>query len=258
MHESRDQIARRPNGALASSDAFLELAANLARFHREHEKFYSRAPLEDAASLGRTSAALRALAERWSSAAPRSPDVASPFSGAEDLNDERAIELAGILFMEGESEPAEIARIKRELEATARENAESGEWLAAAMETSWAVVEKLLDYPALADLIGERHRIVSNDWRAASLATLVAHQLDRARAILEQLDFSTPEVRSDLDGPRCYPPYLHSACELIDHACDLTAASAALVHENERRWRIFRERVEQLVRSAEPKPAVGA
>ena len=236
-----------------ASDAFLELASNLARFHREHEKFYARAPLENAASLSRTSVALRALAESWSSAEPHVPEVASPFSGAEDLNDERAIELAGIMFMEGESEPAEIARIERELEATARENAQSGEWLAAAMETSWAVVEKLLEYPELADLIGERHRIIANDWQAALLASLIARELDRARTILERLDFSPPAVRSDLEGPRRYSAYLHSACELIDHACDLTAASARLVHENERRWRVFRERVDQLVQSADTK-----
>lgn len=231
------------------------MARNLARYHREHEKFYARMPLEEAASLQRTSAALRALAERWSTVDPSKPEAASPFSGAEDLNDERAIDLAGILFMEGESEPAEIARIARELEASARENARSGEWLAGAMETSWAVVEKLLDYPELADLIGERHRIIANDWQAASLAKLIARELDRARTILERLDFSPPAVRSDLEGPRRYPSYLHSACELIDHACDLTAASAALVHENERRWRVFRERVEQLVEPAETKPA---
>jgi hypothetical protein len=229
------------------ADPFLELASNLARFHREHEKFYARAPLEEAASLSRTSAALRALAERWSAVDPERPEVASPFSGAEDLNDERAIEIAGILFMEGEAEPAEISRIKQELDSTARENDESGEWLAAAMERSWSAVERMLDYPDLADLLGERHRIISNDWQAASLARLIARQLERARAILERLDLSPAGVRADLAGPRRFPAFLHSACELIDHASDLAARSATLVHENERRWRLFRERVDELV-----------
>ena len=108
-------------------DRFLEMARNLARYHREHEKFYARAPLEGAASLQRTSAALRALAERWSTVDASRPEAASPFSGSEDLNDERAIELAGILFMEGEGEPAEIARIKRELGSASQENDEAGE-----------------------------------------------------------------------------------------------------------------------------------
>lgn len=139
-----------------SPDPFLEMAENLARFHREHEKFYARAPLEEAVALQRASAALRALAERWSTVDPQKPGAASPFSGAEDLNDERAIELAGILFMEGEGEPAEITRIKRELKSVAQGNDEAG---------------------------------------------------------------------------------------------DLSAQSASLVHENERRWRVFRKRVERIVAS---------
>jgi hypothetical protein len=61
-----------------AQDQFLEMARNLALYHREHEKFYARAPLEDVASLQRTSAALRALAKRWSTVDPRKPEVASP------------------------------------------------------------------------------------------------------------------------------------------------------------------------------------
>jgi hypothetical protein len=228
-------------------DQLLEMARNLARYHREHEKFYARAPLEEAVSLQRTSAALRALAERWSTVEPRRPDVASPFSGAEDLNDERAVELAGILFMEGEAEPAEITRIKRELQAASEENDQAGDWLGAAMETSWGIAEALLQYPDLADLLSERHRIISNDWQAAALAKLVARNLERARAILETLDFSPAALRQDLDGPRTCPAFLHSACDLIDHGSDLAAESAALVHQNERRWRVFRERIDQII-----------
>lgn len=232
-----------------TSDAFLQMAENLARYHREHEKFYARAPLEEAVALHRTSTALRALAERWSIVNPDQPEAASPFSGAEDLNDERAIELAGILFMEGEGEPAEIARIKRELRSTAQGNAEAGEWLGSAMETSWALAEGLMRFAELADLLAERHRIISNDWQAASLARLVARNLERAGAVLEHLDFSPAAIREDLEGSRRSPAYLHSACELIDHAADLAAQSASLVHENERRWRVFRERVARLAGS---------
>ena len=223
------------------------MARNLARYHREHEKFYARAPLEQAASLQRTSAALRALAERWSTVDPSKPERASPFSGAEDLNDQRAIELAGILFMEGEDEPAEIKRIKRELGSASEDNDQAGDWLASAMETSWGMAEALLQYPELADLLSERHRIISNDWHAASLAKLVARNLDRARATLESLDFSPAALRKDLQGARWSPAFLHSACDLIDHGSDLAAGSAALVHENERRWRMFKQRIDQMI-----------
>jgi hypothetical protein len=231
------------------SDQFLEMARNLARYHREHEKFYARAPLEDAVSLQRTSGALRALGERWSAVDPHEPEVTSPFSGAEDLNDERAIEGAGILFMEGDSEPAEITRIKQELQSASQRHDKAGEWLGSAMEASWGMAEALLQYPELADLLSERHRIISNDWQAASLARLVARNLDRARTILEKLDFSPPVIREDLHGPRQAPAFLHSACDLIDHASDLLAESAVLEHENERRWRVFRERIDQMVQS---------
>ena len=129
-----------------TDDAFLDLARNLARYHREHEKFYARAPLEDALRLQRTSGALKALAERWSTVEPTAPNVASPYSGAEDLNDDRATELAGILFMEVEAEPAEIDQIRRDLSTAAKDNLAVGEWLASAMETSWAVAANLLEY----------------------------------------------------------------------------------------------------------------
>jgi hypothetical protein len=36
-----------------------------------------------------------------------------------------------------------------------------------------------------------------------------------------------------------------------DHASDLGAQSAALVHANERRWRVFRQRVEEIVAGGE-------
>jgi hypothetical protein len=42
------------------------------------------------------------------------------------------------------------------------------------------------------------------------------------------------------------PAYLHSAAELLDRAADLIVQSAVLVHENERRWRMWIERVSQL------------
>ncbi|MGZ5376092.1 MAG: hypothetical protein ACXWEF_06545, partial [Solirubrobacterales bacterium] len=54
-------------------------------------------------------------------------------------------------------------------------------------------------------------------------------------------------LRLDLAGDRTAPGYLFSASELIDHATDLMAESAILVHDNERRWRAFSERVRGLL-----------
>ena len=233
----------------AGSDGLLAVARNLSQYHREHEKYYSEAPLTDAISLQRTARTLIALAERWTSAEPAVAPAASPFAGAPDLNDDRAIETSGVLFMEGGGEPAEITRIKSELQTIAASSEQTGSWLAAAMEASWAMAEALLSYPQLADLLAERHKIIGNNWQNASTAQLNARYLRRAVAVMERVDFSPAGLRTDLAGARSAPAYLYAAAELINHAADLSAASSVLTHENERRWRIFHERVEQITPS---------
>jgi hypothetical protein len=64
---------------------------------------------------------------------------------------------------------------------------------------------------------------------------------------MERVGFSTAGLRKDLAGGRSAPGYLYSAAELLGHAADLSAASSVLTREDERRWRVFRERVEQAV-----------
>ena len=61
------------------------------------------------------------------------------------------------------------------------------------------------------------------------------------------MDFSPAALRTDLAGPRTAPRRLYSAGELVAHAADLLSDSAGLVHDNERRSRTFRARVEQLL-----------
>ena len=228
----------------AESDGLLALVKNLSRYHREHEKYYSEAPLADAISLQRTARTLIALAERWTCAEPVAEPAPSPYAGTPDLNDDRATETSGVLFMEGEGEPAEISRMKAELEIVAAGSEQTGAWLA--MEASWAVAEALLAYPQLADLLGERHRIIGNNWQNACTAQLIARYLRRAVTVMERIDFSPAGLREDLAGARSAAGYLYAAAELINHAADLSAASSVLTHEDERRWRIFRERVEQI------------
>jgi len=230
----------------AGGDGLLAVAANLSQYHREHEKYYSEAPLTDAISLQRTARTLIALAERWTSAEPAAAPAASPFAGTPDLNDDRAIETSGVLFMEGQGEPAEITRIKSELQTIAASSEQSGSWLAAAMKASWAMAEALLSYPQLADLLAERHRIIGNNWQNASTAQLITRYLRRAVAVMERIDFSPTGLRKDLAAARSAPAYLLAAAELINHAADLSAASSVLTHENERRWRIFHQRTKEI------------
>ena len=102
-----------------------------------------------------------------------------------------------------------------------------------------------LPYDGLADLFGERHRIIANDWQAASMGQIAG------RVVLRPSTSSTPspspQRRSGAGGHGPAAARLYSAGELLDHAADLLSDSAGLVHDNERRWRTFRARVDQLV-----------
>ena len=111
---------------------------------------------------------------------------------------------------------------------------------------TWAAASALLGYPALADLLGDRHRIIANDWQAASMSSLAGQLLQRSAEILDTIDFTPAALRADLDGQRVHPAPCYSAVELIDHAADLLSDSAGLVHDNERRWRGFHHRIAEL------------
>jgi hypothetical protein len=77
------------------------------------------------------------------------------------------------------------------------------------------------------------------------MQSLISVLIGRALEILGRVEFSPQAVRADLSGERVFPGYLYSASELIDRTADLTSESATLVHDNERRWRVFRKRVEE-------------
>jgi hypothetical protein len=231
----------------AAAAPLLSAILNLSTFHREHEKFYASAPRETAVRLQRHARTLQALADAWSVVTPSVRTPFSPFEGAEDLNAPVALQLDGVLFMEGEGRPAELTQLVGDLRATARDQRSTGEWLSAAMGASWDVAAALLEVEGLADLLGERHRIIANDWQAAHMNDVMSRLLDRAADILDTVDFTPAALRADLAGPRTSAGRLYSAAELIAHAADLASDSAGLVHDNERRWRTFRQRVQSLV-----------
>ena len=81
-----------------------------------------------------------------------------------------------------------------------------------------------------------------HDWQAAGESALAAGSCVGRR----HGGPTRPRARRrsrDLDGPHVLSRRLHSAAELIDHAADLCSHSAGLVHDNERRWRVFRRAV---------------
>ncbi len=224
----------------------LEAIENLSRFHREHEEFYSQAPLQSAREILAASRALKALAAQWREVEPSEHPAPNPYAGADDLNPPGLVGESGILFMEGEGEPAEIKQLKGEVERMAAGSEQTGEWLGQAMEKSWGIAGALVQFDDLIDLLGERHRIIGNDWQAATMNTLCGRFLRRALDVLAEVDFTPVSLREDLAGPRRNPAYLYTAAELLDNAADLYTRSSTLVHENERRWRIFGERVREL------------
>jgi len=74
----------------------------------------------------------------------------------------------------------------------------------------------------------------------------MAKLLQRALLILGQVDFDPKSIREDISMVKRYPELLYSASELLDRAADLSSESAMLVHDNERRWRVFRQKIEKL------------
>ena len=227
---------------------FLEMVSNLSTYHREHEKFYAQSPLQQAIALQQASRVLMTLADRWQVVEAKTPPPGSfPYLGCEDLNETAAIQQSGVLFLEGEGEPPEITRLKRDLGSMAEDFGETGHWLAKAMQLSWQAALPLLQVPALAGVLGERHRIIVNDWQAAQQSSLISMVLKRALEIVEQVNFAPAAIRADLAGPRVFPEYLYAASELVNRAADMASESASLTHDNERRWRVFHQRVQQVL-----------
>jgi hypothetical protein len=200
----------------------LHTVENLAEFHREHEKFYAAGPREQAVVLQRHASTLHEVADR------------------------AAAELDGVLFLEGQGEPAGLAALRREVRTLGGEATATGEWMAKAMQSSWTAAGAILEIAALDDLLGERHRIIANDWQAAGATVVVGKLLERAADVLDRVDAeATAAART--------PRLLHSAAELIARAADLLGESAGLVQDNERRWRMFHERVAALL-AVQPTP----
>lgn len=235
----------------AGVDAFLDTILNLSRYHREHELFYSHAPLDVASRLQAVSRGLKALALRWQGLEPTGPHPAAPaggrsarYAGCEDLNDPVATQTLGILFMEGEGEPAELATLRDELAVTATEHDQAGQWLDEAMTGSWDAAIHLVPIPTLPGVLGDRHRIIVNNWQMATNCTLIARLLRRAVELLASLELTPDAIRADLGAAMTTAPLLLSVAELLDQAADLSARSALLVHDSEPRWRRFATQVE--------------
>jgi hypothetical protein len=67
--------------------------------------------------------------------------------------------------------------------------------------------------------------------------------------MLDRIDLTPAALRADLTGSRVAPQRLYATAEVISRAADLCCESTKLVHDNERRWRLTRDRTQQLVQA---------
>jgi hypothetical protein len=81
------------------------------------------------------------------------------------------------------------------------------------------------------------------------MQSVIGRMLVRAAEMLEHIDFTPAALRADLSAARVTPRRVHSVAEVISRAADLCCESSRLVHDNERRWRVFRARVDEVVQS---------
>ena len=139
-----------------------------------------------------------------------------------------------------------IAHLIRDLRVAGNQR-DTGVWLATAMQSSWDMASALIEIEGLSDMLGERHRIIANDWHAAHMNALMSCILDPAADILERVDFAPNALRANMTEGRAPIGRIYSTAELVSHAADLCSDSAGLVHDNERRWRTFREGVKTIV-----------
>ena len=228
----------------------LAAIVNLSKYRHEHEKFYAEFPLQQAAEIQRASQILKALADRWSGA-----EVRGPKPGPKPPMRIPFAEKGNLALKEGELE--EIAQLKHEMNALAESYGRTGMLLAAGDESAMAAIRPIVGKTPSKAVVGDRHKIIVNDWRAAYDSSKVSRLIRRALDILDRIDFTPASAKAELRGPRFSPKYLLSASELLDKAAEVAKESTGLVRENEQRWMAFRQRVGEVARKSGGRDAKG-
>lgn len=220
----------------------LEVLRNIATYHREHERFYSLDITESACDLYREANKLRIVAAVWLrpqvGGASSGVDYSLPqyqAAGCEDLNALDAIAAIGVLFMEGESEPAEIRRLKARMQALAGTWSHVGQWLSSKMDSAWAR-EQAVYTPALIDVAQARFNTIVTNWRGSRETLLCGRLVGLAVAGLQAIDFQPAAVRRDrvAAGRR-----LLEVAWLLSLAAQIKARSAADLAGNDRNWTAY-------------------
>jgi hypothetical protein len=229
----------------AGERELLESELEIARYHREHERFHATRAYEQATEIRRHAGALKHLADRWLQTEAESPersydDPRLRAAGCSDLNDPAALATGGILFMEGESEPAELTEMKARLDDLATRLAEYSSWLAEKMDAAWSR-ESVLLTPALADLAYPRHLVLMRTTTHGHQTGVAARLVRAAVTALGSRSYEPANVRADTRGNS---RVMRSAAWLLDAAGAMLAEQAAELSLSDPDWAEFIERAE--------------
>jgi hypothetical protein len=211
---------------------------DIARAHREHERFHSMAKLEEAAGLRRDSNALKILADRWADPDAARAEAADPAHGAvgcPDLNVLASVAATGVLFMEGGSEPAELTAMKGRLGDAAARYRRISEWLGREMGQEWPRLAPLLT-PALIASARPRFMALTRTTAAGNAYALAARLLTAAAETLGNQDLTPSGIRA---APAVASEMLRTASWLIDTAAATIAESAARLSLSDPDWTTF-------------------
>jgi hypothetical protein len=227
----------------------LDVLANIAAYHREHERFSPAQHLATAADLAREANRLKVVADVWlrepSAPAAGAVDYTDPryrAAGCADLNALDAVAGIGVLFMEGEGEPAEIRVLKAKLRGQGLGMQSAGQWLADKMDAAWER-ESVLLAPPLIDAAWPRFQTIVTNWRGSREMALAGRLLALAVDCLDRIDFTPAAVRADrLRAGRS----LRTAGWILDLAARLLASSGADLARNDPRWTEYREILQSL------------
>ena len=224
--------------------AAIENLLRVARAHRRHERFYAMEGLEIAAALRRDASALRALADHWLEAPTGAADAVDDprfrAAGCADLNADAATASAGILFMEGENEPAELAALKGKLSDFATRHAEISRWLLDMMERAWDR-EAILLRPGTATAGFRRHLTVTRTALTAGKLGVAGRLAGAAHTALSAQDFRPAAIRADRRGAA---EIARTAAWLLDAATAVLAEQASQLGCSDADWTAYIEELE--------------
>jgi hypothetical protein len=237
--EDRDQ-----HGALGAIEGMLQLA----RSHRQHERYHSLSGLENAAALKRDANALKVLADHWLRSVDNArsaidyQDPAFRAAGCEDLSDPTAVATTGILFMEGEGEPRELKQMKGKLWAISDSLGKVSRWLVEKMDAGWQREKQVLT-PELAAAARPRFMALTRTTLAGAKFGVAARLMDAALHALNTLDFRPEALRKDLRGAA---GMVRTASYLLDEAAALLAEQAAQLGLSDPDWTEYIEELEAM------------